>query len=418
MRLVNVRNLEPGQTLASDIVNLDGRVLAPAGSVIAPRLQSILKAWGIAEVCIEGEVSDANLPAAGPIDVAAVDRPKRPDSFSAPNHPGLLEILNVAARLQANPVDSSGNLASPPPAAPLSIPSPVTAKPLPRWPPISAETVAQRAGALASLPTIHFQVERAINHPTSSAGDIAAVLSTDQALSARLLRIVNSAFYGFPRRIEGIGEAVRIIGTRQLHDLVLATVVLGQFRGVDARLVNMTSFWRHSLACGLAARAIAGLRRETNTERYFVAGLLHDIGSLVLYQQFADRAQAALEHHRGTGLPLEDAELSIIGCSHGLVGAALITAWKLPPFFRDVAASHHSLDRCTHTTGTGIVHLADVLTMALGLGSNGEDQLPRFSTTAWDLVGLDVAALGRAANQVISQIADAERTFLTEGAGA
>jgi putative nucleotidyltransferase with HDIG domain len=270
---------------------------------------------------------------------------------------------------------------------------------------------------LASLPTIHFQVERAVNHPTNSAADIAAVLGTDQALSARLLRIANSAFYGFPRHIEGIDEAVRIIGTRQLHDLVLATVVLGQFRGVDARLVDMKSFWRHSLACGLAARAIASLRRESNTERYFVAGLLHDIGSLVLYQQFSDRAQAALEYHHDTRLPLEESELAIIGCTHGAVGAALITAWKLPQFFRDVAGSHHCLDHRTHTTGTGIVHLADVLTMAMGLGSNGEEQLPRFSPTAWDLVGLDVAALGRAANQVLAQVADAERTFLTEGPG-
>jgi putative nucleotidyltransferase with HDIG domain len=243
------------------------------------------------------------------------------------------------------------------------------------------------------------------------------VLGTDQALSARLLRIANSAFYGFPRRIEGIGEAVRIIGTRQLHDLVLATVVLGQFRGVDARLVDMKSFWRHSLACGLAARAIASLRRESNTERYFVAGLLHDIGSLVLYQQFADRAQVALQHHHDGELPLEEAELAIIGCTHGAVGAALITAWKLPQFFRDAAANHHCLDHHTHTTGTGIVHLADVLTMAMGLGSNGEKHLPRFNPTAWDLVGLDIAAMGRAANQVLTQIADVERTFLTEGAG-
>ena len=417
MRLVNVRNLEPGQTLASDIVNLHGQVIAPAGTVIAPRLQSILKSWGISEVSIEGEVPTSTLPPVEHAGVAASKAQRLPGASASPSHPGLLEILNLAVRLQASPADGSTGPATQP-MAPTTVAISGSVRPPPSWPPISAETVAQRAGVLASLPTIHFQVERAINHPTSSAGDIAAVLSTDQALSARLLRIANSAFYGFPRRIEGIGEAVRIIGTRQLHDLVLATVVLGQFRGMDARLVNMTSFWRHSLACGLAARAIAGLRRETNTERYFVAGLLHDIGSLVLYQQFADRAQAALEHHRGTGAPLEDAERSIIGCTHGSVGAALITAWKLPPFFRDVAASHHSLDRYSHTTGTGIVHLSDVLTMALGLGSNGEEQLPCFSPTAWDLVGLDVAALGRVADQVLGQIADAERTFLTEGAGA
>ena len=414
MLSVNVRDLEPGQTLASDVSNLHGQVIAPAGTVIARRTQSILKAWGIVEVTIEGDSPESPPPVEAPTEVAAGESQGRHGEDSCPRHPGLLEILNLAARLKANPVDSPAELTAQT-AAPTASPSPASAKPRRSWPPVSAETVAQRAGTLASLPTIHFEVERAINHPASSAGDIAAVLGTDQGLCARLLRIANSALYGFPRRVEGIGEAVRIIGTRQLHDLVLATVVLGQFRGVDARLVDMKSFWRHSLACGLAARAIASLRRESNTERYFVAGLLHDIGSLVLYQQFAERAQAALEHHRDAGLPLEEAERAIIGCTHSAVGAALITAWKLPQFFRDATANHHCLG-LQHTTATGTIHLADVLAMALGFGSNGEKQLPQFSPAAWDLVGLDIGALERAADQVLAQIGDAERTFLTEGA--
>jgi len=418
VRPVKVRDLEPGQTVASDVSNLHGQVIVPAGSVIAPRLQSILKTWGIAEINVEGDLPQGPQPAETPADVAASgERYRGHIDGDHTNHPGLLEILNIATRLKANPADAPAPLPSQAPA-PMANPSLAPARPHPSWPPLSAETVAQRAGTLASLPTIHFQVDRAINHPASSAADIAAVLGTDQALCARLLRIANSAFYGFPRRVEGIGEAVRIIGTRQLHDLVLATVVLGQFRGVDARLVNMQSFWRHSLACGLAARAIAGLRRECNTERYFVAGLLHDIGSLVLYQQFADRAQAALEHHHDSTLTLDEAERAIIGCHHGAVGAALISAWKLPQFFREATANHHNQGLRAHTTGTAIVHLADLLAIALGLGTNGEERMPRFSPAAWDLVGLDVGALGRASDQVLAQIADAERTFLSDGAVA
>ena len=417
MRSVKVRDLEPGQTVASDVSNLHGQVIMPAGTVIAPRLQSILKAWGIVEISVEGNLPDASPPEQPQAEsIAGEGHGERRDGDD-PSHPALVEIMNLAARLRPKPADLPAELL-PPAVAPTMNDAAALALPRSSWPHISAETVAQRAGTLASLPTIHFKVERAINHPASSAADIATVLGSDQALCARLLRIANSAFYGFPRHVEGIGEAVRIIGTRQLHDLVLATVVLGQFRGVDARLVSMKSFWQHSLACGLASRAIASLRRESNTERYFVAGLLHDIGSLVLYQQFADRAQAALDHHHRTGLALDEVERAIIGCDHGAVGAALIAGWKLPQFFRDAAAKHHGQGNLPHTPGTAIVHVADFMAMALGLGSNGEEHPSRFSPAAWGLVGLEVSALGRVADQVFEQFADAQRSFLPEGVAA
>jgi putative nucleotidyltransferase with HDIG domain len=416
MRSVKVRDLEPGQTVAGDVSNLHGQIIMPAGTVIAPRLLAILKAWGIAEITVEGNSSESPPTAEPPSDVAAAGGPGEHRDGNDPSHPALVEIMNLASRLKVKPADLPAELSSPATARAASQ-SPAAVHPRPTWPPISAEFVARRAGTLASLPTIQFKVERAINHPASSAADIAAVLSSDQALCARLLRIANSAFYGFPRHVEGIGEAVRIIGTRQLHDLVLATVVLAQFRGVDPSLVSMKSFWQHSLACGLASRAIASLRRESNTERFFVAGLLHDIGSLVLYQQFAERAHAALQHHHNTKMALDESERAIIGCDHGAVGAALIAAWKLPQFFRDAVAKHHGQGRQSHTPGTAIVHLADFIAMALGLGSNGEEHLPPFNSTAWNLIGLEVSALGRVADQVLEQIADAERSFLAEGSG-
>jgi hypothetical protein len=304
-----VRDLVQGQTLASDVSNLHSQVIVPAGAVLAPRLQSILKAWGIPQVTIEGNSPNSPPMVDLPLDVASSEFSGERHDGDDPTHPALLEILTIAAQLKAKSVDSPAALVAQAETRAFDL-SPAPTHPHRSWQPISAETVAERAATLASLPTIYFHVERAINHPASSALDIAAVLSSDQALSARLLRIANSAFYGFPRRVEGIGEAVRIIATRQLHALVLATVVLTQFRGVNPRLVSIKSFWQHSLACGFASRAIASFRRESNTERYCVAGLLHDISSLVLYQHFAERAQAALEQHRYANLALDDAKRS------------------------------------------------------------------------------------------------------------
>jgi putative nucleotidyltransferase with HDIG domain len=289
-------------------------------------------------------------------------------------------------------------------------------KPLPQrnplGPPISPETIVARVGTLASLPNIYFQVDRAINHPSSSTALIGTILSYDQALCARLLRIANSAFYGFSRRVESIEDAVRIIGTRQLHDLVLATVVLSQFKGIDTQLVSMPSFWRHSLACSIAARSIARLRREPNVERFFVAGLLHDIGSLAVYQMLPERSQLALERHRDGDKPLDEIERAVIGCDHAAVGAALMTSWTLPPFFRDATANHHSAGSRGHTPATAVIHLADLLVQSLDLGSNGEMRLPRLNPDARERVGLAPGGIERVSDEVLALLGEIQALFL------
>jgi putative nucleotidyltransferase with HDIG domain len=377
-------------------------------TVLGPRHRTLLKAWGIAEISVDDDGASPSTagPSSAPGTVAA------PVTFTTEEslHPALVELAAVAARWGQK--SASADKTSPPPSP--AVPSERKSY-RPPWPPVSAETVAGHAKTLASLPTIYFQVERAINHPSSSSGDIANALHTDQSLSARLLRIANSAFYGFPQRVESVDQAIRIIGTRQLHDLVLATVVLTQFRGVDADLVTMKSFWQHSFACGIAARSLATLRRESNVEHFFVGGLLHDIGSLVLYQEFPQRAAVALEMHRRDSAALDEVERVVIGCDHGQVGAALMTLWKLPEFYREVTANHHApAGSRAPSVGTAVVHIADLLVAALAFGGNGEIGLPRFCAEAWDLVALPPSDLGRVAEEVLSLLQETLRLFTEE----
>jgi HD-like signal output (HDOD) protein len=132
-----------------------------------------------------------------------------------------------------------------------------------------------------SLPTIYFELQAALNDPNKTFQDLGDIISFDPALSARLLKIVNSPFYGFPSKIDTISHATSIIGRDQLTDLALATLVIYQFRGIPNNLFNMEKFWRHSMACGVVARSIAEFRGEKNVERFYLAGILHDIGRLV-----------------------------------------------------------------------------------------------------------------------------------------
>ena len=158
---------------------------------------------------------------------------------------------------------------------------------------------------LPSLPAIFNEVNEAVDDPRSSMGDIAEIISSDISLSARILRLVNSAFFGFPSRIDTISHAVTIIGTQQLRDLVLATAVIDLFRGIPSELVDMRSFWQHSISCGIASRILSSYHREANIEHFFVAGLLHDLGRLILYIKIPDQTKEIprLRVRLGVGVP-------------------------------------------------------------------------------------------------------------------
>jgi HD-like signal output (HDOD) protein len=135
---------------------------------------------------------------------------------------------------------------------------------------------------IPTLPEVYYDFKEAMENPDGSFDEISEIISIDTGLSLRLLKIVNSAFYSFPSQIETISHAISVIGLEQLNNLVLSTVVMDRFKNIPESVINMESFWKHSIACGLATRTIATLRKEVNTERFFVAGMLHDIGRLVL----------------------------------------------------------------------------------------------------------------------------------------
>jgi putative nucleotidyltransferase with HDIG domain len=224
-----------------------------------------------------------------------------------------------------------------------------------------------------------------LNDPYSSNADVGAVIGEDPGLTARLLRLVNSAIFGFPARIESITQALSLVGTQQIHDLALATSVLRLFKNVPEDFFDMDSFWRHSLACGICARLIAAQRREPNVERLFVAGLLHDIGRLVLCSQFPDGARAAFEFRNESGTLLYEAERAVLGFDHAAIGRALLCEWKLPAALLDVVANHHQPTKAhNYPAEVAIVHVADITAHALLLGDGGERYVPPLEPSAWD----------------------------------
>jgi len=194
----------------------------------------------------------------------------------------------------------------------------------------SLEKLIERSGKLGSLPAIVYKVFGVMDDPKSTATQIGKVINDDPALTARLLKLVNSPFYGFTAKVDTVYRAVALIGHKELRSVVVAASAINVFDGIPSDLVSMKDFWKRSLSTAVIARVLAAFKREAQIERFFIAGLLHDIGSLLLYLKMPDEMSQALQLQKTDRLELAKAEADIMGFDHTEVGGDLLKKWNLP----------------------------------------------------------------------------------------
>ena len=253
---------------------------------------------------------------------------------------------------------------------------------------------------LGSLPEAVVRVNQLIDSPGASLAEIGEVIAHDAALSARLLRLVNSAFYGFPAAIGTVSRAIGLIGTDEVRALVVASTAVSVFAGIDARLVDMNAFWLRSVYCGLVARKVAASRFRRGTETQFLAGLLHDIGRLVLFRRLPGRAAAMLAEAEASGVPLHRIEREALGFTTAEVGAELLERWRLPrQLWEPIRCQHAPGAAHAHPWEAAALHVARAVTDRFEpelktAGRCGDlDALP-VADEALAMLGLGAAQLG------------------------
>lgn len=199
--------------------------------------------------------------------------------------------------------------------------------------------------------------------PESTVADLGALISKDTALSTRLLRLVNSAYFGFARKIDSLPRAVNLIGMRELCNLTLAVSAAEVFGDIDSQLIDMSSFWQHSVYCGLIARHLAEHTQVLHSERLFTAGLLHDVGRLLMLMKLPDEMSVAVSRHQGTGRNIWELELEQIGFNHAEAGGALLQHWNLPANLCASVRYHHEPENADDAhLEAAILYLADLVT--------------------------------------------------------
>ena len=249
------------------------------------------------------------------------------------------------------------------------------------------EELISSIDALPTLPTVVARINELVEDPHSSAADINDVIAKDVALSTRILKLVNSSFYGFPRKIASVTHAVVILGFNTVRTLTLSAFVFDAFEARDLGF-GYREFWIHSVATAVASGQLARRVGATDSEQAFLCGLLHDVGKIVLQQYAQEEFARTLDYVQEHDCLLYDAEMAVLDSNHAEMGALLLDRWRLPVTMVEVIRHHHRPEQdSTQNLVTSIVHLADVLCRAMMLGHAGDRCIPTIDPYAWKRLG-------------------------------
>jgi len=269
--------------------------------------------------------------------------------------------------------------------------------------PTTAAAFLQDVENLISLPDVCFRVNEMADDPHASAVDIAEVIGQDPNLVTQLLRIANSPYYGFPSRVDTISRAIAVIGTQDLRDLVLSASIINAFNASDNEIIDLHKYWSHSLFTGFVARQL-GSRTKVKVlckERLFVAGLLHDIGQLVMSMKIPEIMRIIVHRANLHAEPFHETEKLVFGLGHAEVGGQLLSHWHLPESLQAVARYHHQPENAKeYLLEVSIVHIANAMAHLMDLPGLGTKEKIKVSPVAWESTGLNkklvVAAVKRA----------------------
>jgi HD-like signal output (HDOD) protein len=241
------------------------------------------------------------------------------------------------------------------------------------------QTLDKKLADLPPLPTVVTKIMETVNDPNTSAEDLNRLISLDQGLSSKVLRIVNSAYYGFPKRISTLTHAVVILGYNTVRNLVLGVSAFGMLGGKGhAAGLDRGKFWSHSIAAAVASSAVAKAKKPKNRavlEEAFIAGLLHDFGKLFLDCYFPVQYAVTLAYAQKQNIPLIEAEKTVLGIDHAFVGKRVGEQWNFPAsLVASLGQHHYPMETSEHFESAAVAQVADFLAWRGNMGIS--DKLP------------------------------------------
>lgn len=263
----------------------------------------------------------------------------------------------------------------------------------------------EQAGNLPTLPDVVIRINEMADRAETTGRQLGLEIAKDQVISAKVLKLVNSGFYGFSQPIASVAHAVTLLGFEAVKSLVLSSTVLDMMK--DA----LPGLWEHSVACARTSALIAEYVALEDAQEVCTAGLLHDLGKVILRQTMEDSFHQVVHLVRENDGLFVEAEERVLGAHHGHFAGWLLEKWGLPDRLVHPIADHHSfsLDR-PFARATAVVHLADILCRAEGLGRGGDRKIPRLDPKAIDLLDMTADDVVDIMNQMNEEMHDMRRT--------
>jgi putative nucleotidyltransferase with HDIG domain len=276
---------------------------------------------------------------------------------------------------------------------------------------VDISQVVKSVRDLPTLPSVVLDLIGSFERADVDVTTLAEKMSRDQALAAKTLRLANSSFYGLAAKVKTVKQAIVVLGFDSARALAVASSVIDTFSGSKSQQIDVASFWRHSIAAALCAKSLA---RHANLDQdyAFIAGLLHDIGRLLLASSFPDEYAQVLAYCALNDTTTSEAELRVLGVDHQRTGQMLAEAWKFPPVIQRAIGQHHAPAAADLCDVPGVVHAANAMVQALDLGGGAYIAVPRLLDQTWDSLRLTPDHLRAVCRETESQFEEACRLLM------
>jgi putative nucleotidyltransferase with HDIG domain len=408
MNTVHIDNIKEGMVLADDVRDIASRLLLSKGIRIQPKHLRVFKIWGITEVFIEGRARVVEDPGESISDERiqqVLEETKTIFKHQDLDHSAIKELFRHSVFHR-----SQNRVPAPEKFLDKDLSDALQCR-------VKCNLKTKLNGSeikLPEIPSTISELNNVIATPLTSASDIAQIVNKSPSLVSVLLKIVNSAIYCFPSQIDSISRAVTLIGSKEIYSLAVGVTVMSMFRDIPKQFVDMSSFLRHSLACGIISRILAARKNFQHTEQLFVSGLLHDIGRLILYKYFPEEAKRLILYAAASENSLYQVENKMLDCRHTDIAKHLLTKWKLPSQLADSVFYHHNPSAARDSANAAIVHMADIIVNGMGIGSSGEKFVPPFDAAAWDRLQFPPGIFKGVIRQAMHQLTSLENFLTTE----
>ena len=254
---------------------------------------------------------------------------------------------------------------------------------------------------LPTLPGIVAKLTKMADDPDTTTEQMGKVISQDYILAAKLLKLVNSAFYGFPQRISSISSAIILLGFNVVKSLIISASIFEVMEDQDVEL------WQHSLGCAVVCNVIANRIGVKDPEEVSTAGLIHDIGKVAIKMELPNEYEMINRLVRERRMTMRQAEIEVLGLDHAEAGGWLAKGWNLPKKLIEPVSCHHDPRKApSEQLVSSIIHFSDIVIRGMGYGHAGDNKVPMLSKRAWELLNFSATDIDEILDQVEEKLWD------------